>query len=1028
MNKKFLNAVLFGALLASSTGTFTSCKDYDDDINGLQEQIDANKKTLDEKSAALQSALDAANQEIAAAKAAAATAQTAADKAAEVAAAAKEAAAQAKADAIAEAQRLVNELKVVVGTKVDQSVYDAKMSSIDATISVINGDLSNLKAADIAMKQQIGALESFKTAIDNLDLSTEFPDLKTKVNDLISDLSDLESKVSSNEIEISTLKTELSTLSDSIDAVQTGLNTLRSLLSHRLTALTFAPTSFINGIEVINFATLQYKPWTVLLADEADGITQTSINDGNTQAVYFASPSSVKKMDIKKLTVLSQDATNTITRAAEQPIITASIAKEIEGGKMIVNLKKNIEGSFNKENEGNKEHFTLVALQADIKLTEDEIQKGMQPSVISDWARLAETSVTPYIHYTEYKNDEEAEDMENGVIPHFYNYTTIHDATAEEGICTTEHKYIIKSLEYTETLDLNTLVDVCDKDGNRYDAAAYGLEFSFNLVNYYLKDQEASEEKTNQKSFAKISDKGVISSCSRNGIANNKDAIGREPMVQVVLKNTANGEVVDVRYFKIAWTAKRVNTDLGNLDIFNDKFDCGEEYVNTVGTAIMNDKVYTVAVAGGISKEEFHTLYALDTQVYASLDDAKAGTPAATKLGKVEDIQAEGSTTTHNLKWTFGIDDNNITKAEYDAGVATRTVYGRYYRRSDKAETFTFSLTLTLKIDKMEFVAGYVQPYWNEGAVLSNTNINKKFQVNPALTDDANYGITKFFDCRIIADMLKGYNRTSTVIAAPIDLVSNAASAQLIFDKNRVSALLGKTWNVSADGLILNKGLIAAAAIEGGVIRLYESTIPTTDAHGVATTAAQELLGKDVPVKLVATNCADITVELDHFLVNFINPLEMTLADVKDSFKDLLTGGSSISVDKIATIKEAFGLERTVWANGAEVVPADQLVQWYNVGGVTWDLTKATTNLKKNGENIEITSDVNASKWSVFKDQYILIADPAETGATTLTFKNNSGAHIQQAFKIAVPVYVKTKWAPALADPTKQIVVLTVNP
>ena len=39
MNKKYLSVVLFGALLATSTGTFTSCKDYDDDIKGLQEQI-----------------------------------------------------------------------------------------------------------------------------------------------------------------------------------------------------------------------------------------------------------------------------------------------------------------------------------------------------------------------------------------------------------------------------------------------------------------------------------------------------------------------------------------------------------------------------------------------------------------------------------------------------------------------------------------------------------------------------------------------------------------------------------------------------------------------------------------------------------------------------------------------------------------------------------------------------------------------------------------------------------------------------
>ena len=39
MRKKYLSALLFGALLFASAGTFTSCKDYDDDINNLQTQI-----------------------------------------------------------------------------------------------------------------------------------------------------------------------------------------------------------------------------------------------------------------------------------------------------------------------------------------------------------------------------------------------------------------------------------------------------------------------------------------------------------------------------------------------------------------------------------------------------------------------------------------------------------------------------------------------------------------------------------------------------------------------------------------------------------------------------------------------------------------------------------------------------------------------------------------------------------------------------------------------------------------------------
>ena len=46
MRKKYLSALLFGALLFASAGTFTSCKDYDDDINNLQGQIDANADAI----------------------------------------------------------------------------------------------------------------------------------------------------------------------------------------------------------------------------------------------------------------------------------------------------------------------------------------------------------------------------------------------------------------------------------------------------------------------------------------------------------------------------------------------------------------------------------------------------------------------------------------------------------------------------------------------------------------------------------------------------------------------------------------------------------------------------------------------------------------------------------------------------------------------------------------------------------------------------------------------------------------------
>ena len=60
MYRKFLSAILFGALTIASTSTFVSCKDYDDDIDALNARVDAN----DADNKALHDALDAANQEL----------------------------------------------------------------------------------------------------------------------------------------------------------------------------------------------------------------------------------------------------------------------------------------------------------------------------------------------------------------------------------------------------------------------------------------------------------------------------------------------------------------------------------------------------------------------------------------------------------------------------------------------------------------------------------------------------------------------------------------------------------------------------------------------------------------------------------------------------------------------------------------------------------------------------------------------------------------------------------------------------
>lgn len=198
MNKKYLSVVLFGALLAVSAGTFTSCKDYDDDIKGLQEQIDGNQSSvaaLEKQLATLDAAAKAAQTAADAAKAAAAEAKTAADAAkaagdqakADAAQAkvlaeeAKAAVATAKAEAIAEATKQVEALQALlqasIDGKVDQKVYDAAITAIGGRIDGIEDGLNKLTNGQVAtntedIKNAKDAIATLMAAYENLKIQS----------------------------------------------------------------------------------------------------------------------------------------------------------------------------------------------------------------------------------------------------------------------------------------------------------------------------------------------------------------------------------------------------------------------------------------------------------------------------------------------------------------------------------------------------------------------------------------------------------------------------------------------------------------------------------------------------------------------------------------------------------------------------------------------------------------------------------------------------------------------------------------
>ena len=143
MNKKFLSAILFGALMVTSTGTFVSCKDYDDDIENLQGQVDATKSDLATKVSALESSISSLQSAQSSLDSKIASTKDAAEKAA------LEAQAAAIAAAKADLEAAVAELK---------SAHDADIAEVEAAIATIKGNVEALQAFQGTTEETLEAL------------------------------------------------------------------------------------------------------------------------------------------------------------------------------------------------------------------------------------------------------------------------------------------------------------------------------------------------------------------------------------------------------------------------------------------------------------------------------------------------------------------------------------------------------------------------------------------------------------------------------------------------------------------------------------------------------------------------------------------------------------------------------------------------------------------------------------------------------------------------------------------------------
>lgn len=184
MNKKFLSAILFGAALATSTGTFVSCKDYDEDIDFLQTQIDQNASALTADMAAKIAALESQISALNSAKQ---------DLAVQLASAKSEAAAALEAAKGAQGSASAN-AKAIADAAAKVAMLEQKVTNLDAVVADLQNAKAELSAGLTELQSAVAALKADnKSNADaiakaNADIATKSAELSSKIAEVSSAL------------------------------------------------------------------------------------------------------------------------------------------------------------------------------------------------------------------------------------------------------------------------------------------------------------------------------------------------------------------------------------------------------------------------------------------------------------------------------------------------------------------------------------------------------------------------------------------------------------------------------------------------------------------------------------------------------------------------------------------------------------------------------------------------------------------------------------------------------------------------
>lgn len=803
------------------------------------------------------------------------------------------------------------------------------------------------------------------------------------------------------------------------EQINAAVAAMMEKLSGRLTSLQVVPDLYVNGIETIELKSFKYKTWTVTSTEKAEEATNekgvvTTTAQTSTTINYLVSPTTVTTEDIDAEVGVSFVFGKAETRGVINEKLLNVEKYEVKDGVMAVTVKKT-SGTVIEDPDQSNGYVYTAALAAPI--AEKWLAEGETgTTVYSDFVALSETTVEPKIAALvddEYvcKGKEEA--------GHNHYYATYDAAKAAAAV---------KQVAYDDKLDLLTLVTGCYVDKKdvaheitKEELTAAGLEFRFALptMPYVL-----GENESDQQQFATIAGTTMTSKLP-DGTTNNQAAIDKTPVVRVELVDVNNKDaVVDVRYFKIQWVRKTIAPiDLGVIYTFEYTLGCNEFQGKFLWNQMVN-RVLAKIGDTGMSQDEFLATYTVPT-----ISTVEKGSKEYYyhEVGTVATALADGVEFVYNFDdpvdesaaaftWRLTVDqigdviDDLLADKEVKYVVNVTIPAKNSYQGS-----VNFAFEVKVALPELPEIYGYDSAFWFTDYTLAYVYPIQYNTPGALATCAYRYELDRLFaDSKVVKNLLPcgawdiqfakeqpakdyGYAVAATTVPA-----ADATGHQLVKGLQTAVQLnyaAGEPWYAPAT---TEEGAVNVADVADIQVQVMNN------AEGIG------ILNKEATLDVWAQINAKNNYKVASFNVYFVAPLNIN-SELKDAyFVDQVISGSTIDCSKAFTMtdfKDYIVAKVTTGTTEKEKYAAE-LYNYYVVKDPVWNLADAKTNLKKDSDGNYVVDETITAETATVKaeDRFGVGCITEDTAAGTLTFKNVKGVKVEKTVKLFIPVTVSHKW------------------